>query len=471
MWVNYKSKKQMNFILLVVVFFSFNIVQFSNPKTNISVNAASTTGNIFDFAAAINADSQLFLVYREKDISKDYLKLLKQNIEMKWDLEPTILLQENATFKIDGSPSICITENSTLIVTAFKHNMSSGILLLSKNISSETWIANKIIDGLNANVTDPILQFDDSSNNFWISWLDDHEGVLNQYLVTTNSLSHWDNITNISLNTSTINYGCDFIIGSNGNGYFALSEGMEYHQQIFFREISPTHTIVQSEEITDDTFSDVDPDIVFDSSGLINVFWTNYTIPNPGEYLGKVSIYSCYKSLSGNWTEPTKVAPYIPPDRPASGESDAYNPSVVLDSQNQLWLAYEIVEEYAYHSGVDIRNRIGSGWQPSSYLSLVTNRATDPLLLSDTTGGIHCFWLDRRQTNVEIYYRYKYPTGITDELCLTCYKDDNNMFLLTIFGIVVGSAIILTLPTMVLRYLLRKRNEKIMREKLRDLRE
>lgn len=468
------TSKTNRYTIFFIIILSLLVPNFCfNPiyKLNINKTIAIDENQVFDFSVALDSSGRLILVYREKEMDEDKIILRETDTNKNWNKTRQTLLKENETFKITGSPSIITVNDSALFVSGYSIGTLSGILLSKRAEINDPWEHSTIISNIAGNLTNPSIKFDSVNNFYWLTWKDDHEGGINQYLVTTNNLISWSNITKITTEQTTRIDSCDFIFDENGSAHLVLAKGENFHEKIFYYQITNNLTIIRNETLTDITYGDRDVTILLDSYNNLNVFWTNYTVDDPGFFLGNVFVYSMLRSITGNWSEPYKVGPYVPPDRSASGESDAYNPAVVEDGQNRLWLAYEILEDYAYHSGIDIRSRVGSNWQPSEFLSLVTNRATDPFLVCDKDNNLHCFWLDRRSGSSEVFYRIKYAiAGWSNEKSLSDIIGTPIKDTLIIVSVVVGALIIISIPTIILRTVVRRRQKKEIQERIKELR-
>ncbi|MHA1155738.1 MAG: hypothetical protein ACTSQK_06475, partial [Candidatus Heimdallarchaeota archaeon] len=260
------------------------------------------------------------------------------------------------------------------------------------------------------------------------------------------------------------------ILDEDGNGHFVWKEGPENHEKIVYRKVYSNGTLASIEDVTDGTHECMKPVIILGENNKINVFWNNHSDADPGTFLGTKYVYSSIRE-NDNWSTPIEVGPFIPAERPASGESDAYTASVcLLKPKNELWLAYEIIEDYAYHSGIDIRHRKSNSWQPSSQLSLVNNRAKEPQLISSTNGDLICFWIDARSVTNQVYFRIRFASEAwSEEIALTAFKQS---YFSSVWGyvlIAIVGALILAIPTLLMRRVHQKRQEKYVREKMKNL--
>ncbi len=435
------------------------------------VGAAQTGAQVSDFYVAINPTNELHLIYREKIGSFDQICYLESSSEYVWNQSKNILIKENETHKLYSRPSITTKNDEPFAVYGFENGVKTGIVLLKRNTTTKIWSSEVVIENIVGYLNDPIIAYNANQTNFWLSWEDKHEGNYSQYLMIGNSTTlQWSAPTKLSSNELYDSRQGNFILDEDGNGHFVWKEGPENHEKIFYRKVYSNGTLATIEEITDGTYECIKPAIVIDENKKINVFWNNHSDADPGTFLGTKFVYSSIRE-SDNWSTSFEVGPYIPLERPASGESDAFTAAVcLLKSKNELWLAYEIVEDYAYHSGIDIRNRESYSWQPSRPLSLVNNRAKDPQLLSSTNGDLICFWIDARAVTNQVYFRIRFANEAwSKEIALTAFKQN---YFSSIWGyvlVIIGAIIILTIPSLMMRWLHKKRKEKYIKERVKNL--
>jgi len=425
------------------------------------VEAAQTSTQVFDFYAAINPSNELHLIYREKIEDFDQICYL-----------------ENETHKLYSRPSITTKNDDLFAVYGFENGVKTGIVLLSRNTTSKIWSSDILIDDIEGYLNDPIIAYNKNQTNFWLSWEDKHEGNYSQYFMIGNSTTFlWTAPTKLSSSDLYDSQHGNFILDENGNGHFVWKEGPENHGRILYRKVYSNRTLAPIEDVTDGTHECMKPVIILDENNKINVFWNNHSDANPGTFLGTKYVYSSIRE-NDNWSTPIEVGPFIPAERPASGESDAYAAAVclltaavcLLKPKNELWLAYEIIEDYAYHSGIDIRHRKSNSWQPSSQLSLVNNRAKDPQLISSTNSDLICFWIDARSVTNQVYFRIRFASEAwSEEIALTAFKQS---YFSSVWGyvlIAIVGALILAIPTLLMRRVHKKRQEKYVREKMKNL--
>ncbi|MHA1213609.1 MAG: hypothetical protein ACTSSH_14275, partial [Candidatus Heimdallarchaeota archaeon] len=262
----------------------------------------------------------------------------------------------------------------------------------------------------------------------------------------------------------------DFTFDNQGNIHFTWAQGADNFEKIAYRQIFKNGTMLPIEYLTDGVNRCKEPVIIIDEKNAVNIFFGNYTEINPGLDYGTKNINTIIKIDAANWTQSLDIAPYIPIDRPSSGESDAEKPTVTLDAENNLWLAYEIREQIYFHMGIDIRHRSSSGWQDGRSVSSALNAGCMvPLIKTDNAGNIHCLWLDPRYSNYEVYYRIRFISGQwSDEMSLSAYTIGSGGALRIVFY-VLGVLVILVVPTFVFRILRRRREKRFLKRKISDL--
>lgn len=476
------------YLLLFILAFNFSIifssVHFNDQNTlsnariqksdqmlneYVEVNAADKT-QILSFTFAIAPTNKIYLIYNEQNIDNNSIKMITSDSNYLWNKSAETILVENETFNLFGTPTAFATSDELAVAITYSLNEYSGIKMLVKQYLDLNWVEKITLSNDSFSFHEPILRLDQNSNDYWLCWKDNRVGDYNLYYLHYNSTSEqWSNQSRITEATGLNSTDCDFILDDNGNAHFVWSEGLHFEEKILYKMIYRNGTQKPIEELTTGTTRCRHSKIIIDSYSMLNVFWGNYTVEFPGTQFGTKNIHSASKPIFGNWSEPIEVAPFIPPDRPASGESDASMPSVALDGQNQLWLAYEIREEYAYHQGVDIRERINLNWQPSTQLSHANNAALRPKIKVDATGNLHCFWLDGRFGNYELFHRIRFASGAwSDELSLT--KDALELGLVwTIIIVVICGTILLAVPTIIVKRIRARRNMEIVRRKMQDL--
>lgn len=435
------------------------------------VRAAQTGTQVIDFHVAINPSNELHLIYREKIADFDQICYLESSSEYIWNQSKNIIIKENDTHKLYSRPSITTKNDELFAVYGFEDGVKTGIVLLKRNTITKIWSNEIVIENIEGHLNDPIIAYNINQTNLWLSWEDKHEGNYSQYLMIGNSTTlQWSAPIKLSSNELFDSQHGNFLLDEDGNGHFVWKEGLENHEKILYRKVYCNGTLAAIEEITDGTFKCIKPVIVIDENKKINVFWNNYSVVDPGTFLGTKFIYSSIRE-NDNWSPPFEVGPFIPPGRPTSGESDAYTAAVCfLESKNELWLAYEIIEDYAYHSGIDIRNRESNSWQPSGLLTLINNRAKDPQLITSSDGDLICFWIDARAVTNQVYFRIRFANEVwTEEIALTAFKQNYFSSAWNYVLLAIAGALILAIPSLVMRRVHKKRKEKYIREKVKNL--
>ncbi|NHJ40950.1 MAG: hypothetical protein FK731_13045, partial [Asgard group archaeon] len=309
------------------------------PISPLDTIALTNSSYISSFDFDSSPYNELYLVFNERQMDNSKLFFIAADSDYQWNFTTETVLEENATLKLNNNPSIITSLEKIWIANSYTYGYDNGILLLSKNYLDKIWQKTIPYQMFNKSVFEPNLKLDESNQSIWLSWKDNHENTLNYYYMIYNITSGiWSN--QFSLNIVN-EYNCstsDFIIDESGNAHFVWSQGGDFFKQIFYRYVMSNGTQGSVETITDGTTNCINPAIVFDSYNYLNVFWENQTIPFPQAY-GTISIETSRKIIEGSWSQSFEVAPFIPVERPPSGESDAYQPAVTVDKSNNLWLA------------------------------------------------------------------------------------------------------------------------------------
>ncbi|NHJ84594.1 MAG: hypothetical protein FK734_03980 [Asgard group archaeon] len=459
--------------LLLNILSPFTIIglayNIASPK-NLESNQQEPFSIIYHSATS-DSNHNLYLVYHKQTQSFNVIEFMTANSYYVWNTTAQQILAERIGLDSIGKPTITVAANQLYIVVAFVNSSLSGLLLLTKNTTDYLWNDPILIfNTTTGSLKNPILTRNPAQDVLWLSWLNGTEGSNNVYYCTYNRTSTiWTKAFYASNNNTENCLDHHFIADNNGIAHLVFSEGPENYEKIYYRKIYQNGTLENVEEVTNGANSCRYPYITKDTSNILNVFWNNLTVVDPGFEYGTKNIYTRSKATIGPWSEMIEVAPYIPPERPSTGESDAMKFAAVFDKQNVLWLAYEIREQYAYHMGVDIRSRLGSNWLASEKLALVNNAARDPMLIPDLAGNLHCFWLDIRFGTYEIYYRTKFSSGVwTEEKPLTAVIADSSGLWKFILGFLVAIVVIAS-PLLIARYIQRRRQTKFLKEKIKDL--
>lgn len=460
------SKRLLLFFILISSSFLFELTSSNLQLSPIKSVAVSNSSFVSSFDFDSSPFNELFLVFNERQLEHSKLQLIKADSDYQWNFTAETIFEENTSLVLNSDPSIVTNLEKIWIANSFTSINKNGILFLKKNYTDITWQKSVPFLMSTISISEPNLKLDELNQTIWLSWKDNHESTINYYYMICNiTTGIWSN--NYTLNTIN-SFNCinsDFIIDGSGNAHFIWSQGGEFNKQIFYRYVLSNGTQSSIETITDGSTNCINPAIVLDSYNYLNVFWENQTVPFPQQY-GTIDIYTSRKQFTGIWSQPIEVAPFIPVERPPSGESDAYQPAVAIDKGNNLWLAHKINEDYAYRQGVDIRKRNGLIWEPSSTVSLVNALAINPHLKCDNAGNLHCLWLDIRTGYYKIYYRVKFTNDLwSDEILLSrTSKASSDLwkFIIIPIGVIVGFSISIYFLN---RYL-RKRVEKQLKKKL-----
>jgi len=466
-----------------LVFLFFSIFLICNV-TIISINAqkqaknnleseAGDTSQIQSYAVAINSINNVHVVYNKQIQIHNSLEYIYTGSNFEWNLTASIVVEENSTLNILGKPALVAASDRLQLVFAFSSNADNGLIMMEKLYSAKTWSSKFIQRNGSFQYLDPVLVRNSSNEDLWLCWRDNSEASYKMFFsVYNNTSGMWSNVSRLTEPSGGNSTDCKFILDSSGNAHFVWSEGELNHERILYREVFWNGTKTPVEYLTDGANRCRYPEIIIDSYNDLNIFWSNYTVVNPGIILGTQNIQSIRKAFSGTWSDPFYVAPYLPPERPPGGASDARLPSITMDLDNNLLLVYEIRELYSYHQGIDLRARSGyNDWQASERICLANNPAIDPFIKCDSNGNLHCFWLDLRNSNYELYYRLKLNNGIwTNEIRLTLDIATFGGYWYLIL-IVTGVVVLVALPAFILDRIRARRQSKILKKKITDLQE
>jgi len=437
------------------------------PQTNADEDPKFVSSFTFDYDAVNN----LHLIYNEQQVNYNKLIYVQSDSDYQWNLTQQIILEENNSLVIFGQPSMEITTDKIWCTFPYEKGDTAGVMLYSKELSTNKWESQILFSNESISISSPLMEKIPDKDAFFFVWKDDHEGSFNfysmYYNITTQQLYNYSRITS---NSGSYCLNMKFIIDNENNTHFVWAEGETNFERILYRILYENNTLSPIEYLTDGFNRCKFPVIIQDSQGLINVFWTNYTKINPGTEYGTININTAKKYSTGNWSDILDVAPYIPTERPPGSESDAENPTVTLDKENNLWLAYEIKEQYLNHIGVDIRHRSNSGWQAGEKVSLVICSTLDPLIKADNVGNLHCMWRDIRYGSYDVIYRIRFVSGLwSDEIRLTNTSINYGGPLIRNIGIVFAVLIAVTVPMFFLNRMRARRVNKEMKKKINDL--
>lgn len=469
------TKKRFLLFFLFLLISNISII-FGNALLQSEINLypnAGDTSQIQSYAVAINSTNNIHVVYNKQIQIHNSLEYIVTGADFIWNLTSSIVIEENSTLNIIGRPTLVAASDQLQLILAYSTAADSGLLMMEKPYSNKSWSSNVVQLNETFEYQDPVLVRNTTNEDLWLCWRDNSEDSYKMFFsVYNNTSGMWSNTTKLTDPTGGNSTDCKFVLDDSGNAHFVWSEGPLNQERILYRKIFWNGTMDPIEVLTDGSNRCRYPEIIIDPYNDINIFWSNYTVINPGVELGTQNIQTIRKSFTGTWSDPLFTAPYIPPERPPGGASDARIPSVALDLDNNLWVAYEIRELYSYHQGIDIRKRVGySDWQPSERVSLANNPTIDPLIKCDNAGNLHCFWLDLRHSNYELYFRIRFSSGVwTNEfrlsLDLPTFGDYWRLIL-----IVSGVIAVISLPMIILDRIRARKRNKLLKRKITDLQE
>jgi hypothetical protein len=465
-----KTKSEINSILILILICSssslLNLISNNSILSAKNVIADNDSSFIIGYDFDSSPLNELFLVYNERISERSRLQFITADSDYQWNYTAETIIEDNNSLIIDNYPSLIASIEKLWIANSFRLDEKNGMFLFKRSYNEKNWQKSILFLVNSIKILEPNLKLDELNQTIWLSWKDNHEGSYNYYYMMYNMTTEiWsDNYTLNTINSLNCS-NCDFFIDESGIAHFTWSQGGDFNKQIFYRSVMRNGTQSSIETITDGSTNCINPVIVLDSYNYLNVFWENRTVPYPQSY-GTINIETSRKQINGSWSQSIEVAPFIPPERPPSGESDAYQPAVAVDKENNLWLAHKINEDYAYRQGADIRNRNGLTWEPSRALSLVNSLIAKPNLNCDDAGNLHCLWLDFRTGYTQIYYRVKFINNYwSDEILLT-----RTGFVSTgiwkIVLITLGIIVAISIPIYLMNRYLRKRDERNLKKKL-----
>ncbi len=468
-------KKQPFLFFLILLILNLTIISGNAQKqsrSDLKPNAGDTS-QIQAYTVAINSTNNVHVVYNKQIQIYNTLEYIYTGNNYEWNLTASTVVEENSTLNILGKPTMIAASDRLQLAFAFSSSVDSGLIMMEKLYSAKTWTSQIIQKNTGYQYLNPVLIRNSTNGDLWLCWRDNSEDSYKMfYSVYNNTSGVWGNTSRLTEPSGGNSTDCKFILDDSGNAHFVWSEGELNHERILYRVVYWNGTKTPIEFLTDGANRCRYPEIIIDSFKEINIFWSNYTVANPGIVLGTQNIQMIRKAFSGNWSDPLYVAPYLPPERPPGGASDARIPSVTMDLDNNLLLAHEIRELYSYHQGIDIRERSGySDWQASERICLAINPAIDPFIKCDSNGNLHCFWLDLRNANYELYYRLRLNSNIwTIEIRLTLDRTTFGGYWQLIL-IVSGVVALVALPAFILDRIRARRQSKIIKKKISDLQE
>ncbi len=467
------TRKKLFLFFFLLLISNISIV-FSNALQQSEINLYPNAGDesqIQSYAVAINSTNNIHAVFNKQIQIHNSLEYIVTGADFIWNLTSSIVIEENSTLNIIGRPTMVAASDRLQLVLAFSTAADSGLLLMEKPYSDISWSSNIVQLNETFQFLDPVLVRNTTNEDLWLCWRDNSEDSYKMFFSVFNSTSGiWGNVIKLTDPSGGNSTDCKFILDVSGNAHFVWSEGQLNQERILYRKVFWNGTMEPIEVLTDGNNRCRYPEIIIDYNNDFNVFWSNYTVVNPGVDYGTQNIQTTRKSFNGTWSEPFEIAPYKPPD--FQGFSDARISSVAKDFDNNLWVAFEIREQYAYHQGIDIRKRVGyTDWQASERISLANNPAIDPLIKCDNVGNLHCFWLDLRHSNYELYFKIRFSSGVwTNEFRLsidTSTFGDYWQLILIVSGVIA----IISFPLIILDRIRARKRNKLLKRKISDLQE
>ncbi|MHA1124255.1 MAG: hypothetical protein ACTSO7_14100 [Candidatus Heimdallarchaeota archaeon] len=463
------------FMMTQVFFISEN--RLNDTKPNSFLKIISVQGLTYDDASIVNydvvkhSDNNFTVVFIDQIASNKKLGIISTTSNFLWETTLQYLKEETTDYSFVGKPSLTYLQNSLYIAYPFKGASTQGIELIIKDLDTGVSSNVTIFQDSDDNFNNPILMNNATNNGLILVWQNDASGHHELFLTKSNTtILDWGEQIKVSAFNETNNKDCYFIMDSLNDLHFTWAYGESDHEKILYRTVYANSTLAPIENVTDGSNRCREPVAIIDNYNYVNLFWTNYSVANPDLQMGTININTARRLLSGGpWMDYIEVAPFIPFERPPSGESDGFTPAVALDQQNRLWLAYAIREEYANHMGIDIRHREDNNWMPGGMLSLLNNGALDPLLIVDDFDNLHCFWMDFRHSTFEIYHRIKFSTDTWSDEVLVTFTGKYFRYLWQVILVVLGVFLIMGVPFVVVNILRRKRAEKLIKSKVGDL--
>ena len=470
-----RTKKPFLLFFLFLLISNISLI-FGNALQQSEINVYPNAGDesqIQSYAVAINSTNNIHAVFNKQIQIHNSLEYIVTGADFIWNLTSSIVIEENNTLDILGRPTLVAASDRLQLVLAYSTAAASGLLMMEKPYSDKNWSSNIVRINETFQYLDPVMERNTTNDDLWLSWRDNSEDSYKMFFSVYNSTSGmWGNISRLTDLSGGNSTDCKFVLDDSGNAHFVWSEGDLNYESVLYRKVFWNGTMEPIEVLTDGSNRCRYPEIIIDSYNDINVFWSNYTVINPGVVYGTQNIQTIRKSFTGTWSEPLFTAPYLPPERPPGGLSDARIPSVAIDLDNNLWVLHEIRELYAYHQGIDIRKRVGySDWQSSERVSLANNPTIDPLIKCDNEGNLHCFWLDLRHSNYELYFRFRFSSGVwTNEFRLSIDSSTFGDYWYLIL-IVSGTILVISIPAIILDRIRARKQNKLLRRKITDLQE
>lgn len=436
------------FIISCISFQSFFLVipiveaQIINSSKDISVQSSkdeSQTTNYIPMAPtlAIDSSENLYLTYRENNGNYSKIALLKTNTDGDWNLTKTYLYQPDEENAISSYPVMGFYNDRFYLGLTFINETGSTLELLE--INPIDFESKKVLSLSSADLFYKYPKIGFFNESIWFSWLSNLDGFYNVYCVKYNLTSEsYSEIIQLSNSTYGSCQNSDLFLDNQGICHFVWSQGYDFENYIFYKSINQSEICQMScTVVTNSTYS-LDSEIYVEINGQINIFWSNYTEIAP-IMLGTRNIHYRTFTLQNNWSQYERVAPYRTIEN-TDLMTDGENPEVVFDNIATLWMAYELTEIIPGFTGIAIRGRENGVWVAGEHVSITITPAYDPSLVSDSSGTVHCVWVDFRVAYFEIYYRARYSIGqwsFEQQLTnysLAAYAEN----LPAIFGIVFG---------------------------------
>ncbi|MHA1309179.1 MAG: hypothetical protein ACTSQN_18065 [Candidatus Heimdallarchaeota archaeon] len=420
---------------------------------------------------AIDSEENLYLVYREN--YKDYssivlLRTIEDNDYFVWNLTRTYLYRPNETDIINSYPTMVFHQDKFYLGITSRNDTISYFKILE--IDPSNLVTTTLLE-LNS-TTSYFLKPKIAINNqaIWISWLDNVEGNYNLYYTKYNqTTTSFSSIEQLSNNTYGNCQNSEVYLDHNGNCHFVWSQGRDYKNHLLYKYYLENETCQMTSIVVGNTTYAIDPDVIVESNGQVNIFWSNYTVIGP-IMLGTINIHYCTFSEANNWSKIEYIAPYRTVDK--TELTNGENPDVVIDSNSILWMIYELVEPYPQITGISIRGKQNGYWLDGEHVTMGITPAYDPCVVSDNSGSIHMVWLDFRLAYFEIFYRARFDTGIlSQEQQLTKYyapamKERSPYLFAVFFGTIVVIAVIFPLTAY---YFKNKRLKKLIAEHKKEI--
>lgn len=274
--------------------------------------------------------------------------------------------------------------------------------LLSPEFDASNYVSRMVLDNDNnmhiaTYSTEDILSADVDLDIFYI-----------KYDYSTKSRSDLELVSTESTGASQLP---DIAIDSENNVHVVwydstniLSSGSDV--DIFYKQRTSAGWGATEVVSTESSSLSYNPSIIIDSSNMVHIAWDDST-----DYLGSdadTDIFYKHRSSSGVWTTTQVVSD--------SSIEDSYEPSIALDTQENILFAWEDYTDYA-GSGIDLDiffRRLNSDFVTWSPVNVVSSESTDvsesPTITNEESGLIHVVWEDDTDyngagTDDDIFYK------------------------------------------------------------------